>query len=625
MTSQTVTLKAIFGADIRRVTCAASFATLKETVASLFPNVGANFTLKYADSEDELVTISSQAEFEQAVKDSVNTKKTLRIFIVAAAKPGVPELKIQTNVPETPRDYVHVNQNQSQQDQKPAAATVDSKTQTETKQEPTKPDCAELKRLALAFITDCKVLMVLPEALSGVIDTMLEMAAKKEVMTTRGLIEKLLSVEAIKAHPSVQRILPFLPASMPCVDCKLACLSQHVPVFGPLVKWLLSKVPCLIQALPCIIEAVKNFLCNIPFPVLMGALCCIVKCIKRCCPCLFDCILNNFPMLKCIFPCLFGMAENEAPESQSESGCWGFPFPFALPFMMGQGMGQGMGPFAEMGPLAGLFSQFLGGPGLGFGHHFGGRRGFGRRGFFGRRGCGFGSETEQDNGCCGEKKEERTVHHGIVCDGCQTTPIVGTRYKCTICPDFDLCESCEAKGAHQAEHPLVKLKQARHRRGMGFRRFMRRAGCPAGFGRFGSNCPTEQGPSGFCPMFGNQNQENQCGQNRCQQTTTTQTQTPQSECKSTQAQPHTVEKETSTVNVSDSKTQETHRPASIPAVPKPEALAPTVTSLADKYAIQLNALESMGFTNRDLCIYMLERYNGNVQQVANWLLEKMKQ
>jgi cell division septation protein DedD len=90
----------------------------------------------------------------------------------------------------------------------------------------------------------------------------------------------------------------------------------------------------------------------------------------------------------------------------------------------------------------------------------------------------------------------------------------------------------------------------------------------------------------------------------------TQTDQPVTECKQTQAQAQTAEKETTTE----------HKPASIPVQAKPES----VQTLADKYVVQLTALESMGFNNRDLCIYMLERYNGNVQQVANWLLEKMK-
>ena len=50
------------------------------------------------------------------------------------------------------------------------------------------------------------------------------------------------------------------------------------------------------------------------------------------------------------------------------------------------------------------------------------------------------------------------VHHGITCDGCNQSPITGVRFKCRTCHDFDLCEACEAKNTHPAAHPLVKFK-----------------------------------------------------------------------------------------------------------------------------------------------------------------------
>jgi len=57
------------------------------------------------------------------------------------------------------------------------------------------------------------------------------------------------------------------------------------------------------------------------------------------------------------------------------------------------------------------------------------------------------------------------VHHGITCDGCQQSPITGIRFKCRTCPDFDLCEACEAKNVHPADHPLVKFKVEKPRHG----------------------------------------------------------------------------------------------------------------------------------------------------------------
>lgn len=50
------------------------------------------------------------------------------------------------------------------------------------------------------------------------------------------------------------------------------------------------------------------------------------------------------------------------------------------------------------------------------------------------------------------------VHRGITCDGCGTSPIVGTRYHCSECVDVDLCQYCVVLRKHQWSHVLVKIK-----------------------------------------------------------------------------------------------------------------------------------------------------------------------
>ena len=51
-----------------------------------------------------------------------------------------------------------------------------------------------------------------------------------------------------------------------------------------------------------------------------------------------------------------------------------------------------------------------------------------------------------------------TVHTGITCDNCSMSPIVGKRFKCMTCPDFDLCEKCEQMCIHN--HPMIRLMSA---------------------------------------------------------------------------------------------------------------------------------------------------------------------
>lgn len=48
------------------------------------------------------------------------------------------------------------------------------------------------------------------------------------------------------------------------------------------------------------------------------------------------------------------------------------------------------------------------------------------------------------------------VHTHVTCDECLASPIVGVRYKCVVCADFDVCATCEAKTTHA--HPFLKIK-----------------------------------------------------------------------------------------------------------------------------------------------------------------------
>lgn len=50
---------------------------------------------------------------------------------------------------------------------------------------------------------------------------------------------------------------------------------------------------------------------------------------------------------------------------------------------------------------------------------------------------------------------KQIVHQKIMCDSCTALPIIGTRYHCVICEDFDLCSNCEVTEVHK--HPMLKI------------------------------------------------------------------------------------------------------------------------------------------------------------------------
>ena len=65
-----------------------------------------------------------------------------------------------------------------------------------------------------------------------------------------------------------------------------------------------------------------------------------------------------------------------------------------------------------------------------------------------------------------EKKDEiiiskiQVTHHGIKCNKCNQNPIIGYRYKCSICKDYNLCSQCEEINSETQEHPhnFIKMR-----------------------------------------------------------------------------------------------------------------------------------------------------------------------
>lgn len=54
---------------------------------------------------------------------------------------------------------------------------------------------------------------------------------------------------------------------------------------------------------------------------------------------------------------------------------------------------------------------------------------------------------------CSQERPANLVHPNVICDGCDG-PVVGARFKCTVCPNYDLCNTCEGKGIHK-EHNMI--------------------------------------------------------------------------------------------------------------------------------------------------------------------------
>ena len=56
----------------------------------------------------------------------------------------------------------------------------------------------------------------------------------------------------------------------------------------------------------------------------------------------------------------------------------------------------------------------------------------------------------------------KTIHLGVKCGKCFKEPIVGYRYKCYICDNFNLCENCERENQISLEHKhdFIKIRNS---------------------------------------------------------------------------------------------------------------------------------------------------------------------
>lgn len=68
-----------------------------------------------------------------------------------------------------------------------------------------------------------------------------------------------------------------------------------------------------------------------------------------------------------------------------------------------------------------------------------------------------------------KQMRRKRMHKRITCDGCYPGDktgaecIVGIRFKCLECENFDLCSTCEEKGVdngvHESSHNMAKIKE----------------------------------------------------------------------------------------------------------------------------------------------------------------------
>jgi len=267
-----------------------------------------------------------------------------------------------------------------------------------------------------------------------------------------------------------------------------------------------------------------------------------------------------------------------------------------------------------------------------------------------------------------EEKQAAAVHVGVTCDGCSVSPIVGDRFKCIACNDYDLCSACELSNIHDVSHPLLKIKTPRtDERNVSPFRGGRRGGnkCRRSFAKFvedltipdRSNCAPGEVKSKVWKL---QNVGNMdwpagykavciSGEEPIDLKSREVVLPPIPAGKEFEVKVQVNVPKTPGRYVSNFKLVNTdgekfgpkiwldfYVPAidvsvkkpvaeeKVLEIPKPEVVAPKKSEDEIKYQLQLEELASMGFSDIGLNIYLLEKFEGKSERVVHWLLDRAR-
>jgi hypothetical protein len=441
-----VSIKTVFEGNIHRFNLAKpSYDELEQALNSIYGKRG--FSIRYQDEDGDMISVSSSLELQEALR--VANGSTLKLILSQAAGESfvcvdkksamadVVEAPVVVEAPaveapavvEVPAVVVHTPEVQKVQEEPPKKVVEPE----EKKQETPKLSCDEMRVLACQFLSDPAVQLVLPELAKAVITKIVQEARAKqdpnqaaarvlEVVTGHSVIQNHVAMSAVRPHlGQLQALVARLLGSIP---------AQFVDLLDQLKDGFQLNANMLMSMLSNPMEILSS-----------GAVDCgkfdlgaLGLSLASLAPTLSS--LGNFSCgpfdfgFECKSPCQEPSRENSADAAHGNVRCDGCNvFPIVGPRYN-----------CTVCPDFDLCAK-----------------------------CESSSVHPAEHPLLKFRQPVNTqvVHHGITCDGCQQSPITGVRFKCRTCPDYDLCEACEAKNVHPADHPMVKFKVEKMRQGGG--------------------------------------------------------------------------------------------------------------------------------------------------------------
>jgi len=468
-------IKLYYGDDVRRflwplpgVIHDGAMWVVRQKIGEVWPELhwektDSEVILKYRDEEGDEITIGDEDAFQMALKVAMDGKDPIlkiRVYDGKKVKMKVKDEESQSAVStsttssQTDRSSIPRQEKAAAASSPPSSSSSSSSSTSSSSPAPGGGvSGANVIEMVRAFLSDPAILAALPQALTTAIDQLI------------------IEVPLMIAFEAAVSAYPVLQAS-PLVQYARRELARHATAVEhatvQLRSWLRSLPAASREEMkntiltlgPMFLPMVSGFVRTMDPSVMEKAW----KLVKQWAadP------SQPFPVaeMQALFMPIFCGGANTATGATGAAtgGAGAFPsFPFPMPFGM---------PFGW------------------------------RRGGFGGWGCRRRAQQQEQQEQAQTQAQEQTstasssapenvVHPGIICDSCGQTPIQGVRYKCAVCPDFDLCAGCELKvpATHPAEHPLLKIPAPEPRRCPGMRWGMRHGhGFGHGHGGFGHGC-----------------------------------------------------------------------------------------------------------------------------------------